>query len=55
MKKEITYIMDCATEDEILKAEKLQRKLYEKYNEVMVYPNGLCKIKIIARDKIKIK
>ena len=52
MKKQIVYFMETATQKQILEAEELQRNLYEKYNSVMVYPNGLCQIKIIATDEI---
>lgn len=51
MEKE--YILSIATAKEIVKAEKLQQKLYSQYNSVQVLPYGIDKIKIIASGKIK--
>jgi len=43
-------ILPVETEKQIIKAEKLQWKLYNKYNSVKVYPFGLCKVKIVASN-----
>lgn len=44
------YTLSIATEKEIIKAEKLQSKLYDQFESVTVKPIGLCKIEIIATD-----
>ena len=49
-KEEVVYIVPPGTEKEILRAEKLQQKLYNEYDSVEVYPHGLCEIKIVGKD-----
>lgn len=49
-KKEVVYTMPYATEKEIRKANSKRQKLYDKYNSVQVYPNGLHEVKIIATN-----
>lgn len=49
-KKEIVYTMPYETEKEIKKAQQKRQKLYEKYNNVQVYCNGLYEVRIIASD-----
>ena len=51
--KEVIYTMAYSTEKEIQKANNKRAKLYEKYNSVQVYPNGLNEVKIVATNKIK--
>ena len=51
IKHEEVYTVDTDTEQGILKAEELQAELYEKYDSVMVYPNGLCQVKIVASNE----
>lgn len=46
------YTLSINTEKEILRAERIQRKLYNLYNSVKIYTIGLNKIKIVATDKI---
>jgi hypothetical protein len=53
MKKEVIYTMPYETEEEIRKAGRKRERLYEKYNSVQVYPNGLSEVRIVATDKIK--
>lgn len=53
MKKEIIYTIPYSTEKDMHKANRLRMKLYNKYNSVQVYPNGLHELRIIATDKIK--
>lgn len=50
MKKEIVYTMPYVTEQEIKKANDKRQKLYEKFNSVMVYPNGMHEVRIIATN-----
>lgn len=51
MKKEIVYTMPYETENDIEEANKLRSNLYEKYDSVQVYPNGLYEVKIIATNE----
>lgn len=51
--KEVIYAMAYSTEKEIQKANNKRAKLYEKYNSVQVYPNGLNEVRIVATNKIK--
>ena len=53
MKKEVIYTMPYETEDEIKKAQELRSDLYDEYNIVSVYPNGLYEVRIICEDEIK--
>lgn len=53
--KEVVYTMPYQTEKDIQKANNKRSKLYEKYNLVQVYPNGLYEVRIIATKKIKNK
>jgi len=50
MKKEIVYTMPYVTEQEIKKANDKRQKLYEKFNSVMVCPNGMHEVRIIATN-----
>lgn len=52
MKKEIVYTVDIDTEKGMQEAEELRSSLYEKYNSVQVYPNGLNQVRIVATDEI---
>lgn len=52
MKKEIAYTIDTDTVEGIEKAEALQAELYETYGTVLVYPNGLHQVRIIASNEI---
>jgi hypothetical protein len=49
-KKEIVYTMHYSSEKEIRKANDKRQKLYEKYNSVQVYPNGLYEVRIVASN-----
>jgi hypothetical protein len=49
-KKEIVYTMPYSSEKEIRKANDKRQKLYEKYNSVQVYPNGLYEVRIVASN-----
>lgn len=51
-KKEIVYTMPYNTEAEIKKAQEKRHKLYEKYNNVQVYCNGLYEVRIIASNSL---
>lgn len=52
MKKEVIYTMPYNTEREIALAQELRQELYDKYNSVSVYPNGLYEVRIVAEDPI---
>ena len=52
MKKEIVYILPYETEKNIKAAEKLLSSLYEKFNSVQTYSNGLYEVRIVAEDEI---
>lgn len=52
MKKEVIYTLPYDTEEEIKKAQEIRQDLYEKYNSVGVYPNGLHEVRIICEDEI---
>lgn len=52
MKMEIVYTVPYETEKDIDEANELRTDLYEKYNSVLVYPNGLHEVRIIASDPI---
>jgi hypothetical protein len=51
-KKEIVYTMPYETETEIRKAQEKRHRLYEKYNNVQVYCNGLYEVRIIASNSL---
>lgn len=51
IKKEIVYTMPYITETDIKKANQKRSKLYEKFNSVQVYPNGLHEVRIIATNQ----
>ncbi len=53
IKKEIVYTMPYETEKDIQKAQRKRQSLYQKFNNVQVYCNGLTEVRIIATDKIK--
>lgn len=48
MRKQIVYTLPYVSGEDIRKASDLRDKLYEKYNNVNVYPNGLYEVRIIA-------
>jgi len=50
IKKEIIYTMPYQTEKEIEKVNSKRQKLYDKYNSVQVYPNGLYEVRIICSN-----
>lgn len=50
LKGEVTYTMPLETEKQIIEAEKLQTRLYKKYNSVRVVTAGLNRIRIIASN-----
>jgi len=50
--KEVIYTLPYQTESDIRKANAKRQKLYDKYDSVQVYPNGLYEIKIVATNKI---
>jgi len=50
--KEVIYTLPYQTESDIRKANVKRQRLYDKYNSVQVYPNGLHEVKIVATDKI---
>lgn len=50
MKKQIIYIMPYNTEAEIKKVNEKRQRLYNKYNSVQVYPNGLSEVRIICEN-----
>ena len=48
--KQVIYRLSIATEKEILRAEKIQARLYNEYSNIAIYHDGLCRIKIIATN-----
>lgn len=52
IKKEVVYTMPYTTESDIKKASQKRQKLYEKYNNVMVYPNGMHEVKIVCSQSL---
>jgi len=52
MKKEVVYFMPYETEEDIKKAVELRQELYDHYNSVNVYYNGLSEVRIVAENKI---
>ena len=48
MKKEVIYTMPYETEKDIKDAQELRQDLYQKYNSVQVYPNGLYEVRIVC-------
>jgi len=52
MKKEVVYFMPYETEEDIKKANELRQELYDHYNNVNVYYNGLSEVRIVAENKI---
>jgi len=48
IKKEIIYTCPYETQEDMNAADELRQELYEKYDSVNVYPNGLYEVKIIA-------
>lgn len=48
MKKQVVYTMPYSTEEDIKKANELRNDLYDEYDSVLVYPNGLHEVKIVA-------
>lgn len=50
IKKEVVYTMPYETEGDIKRAAQKRSSLYNKFNHVNVYPNGLHEIKIIAHN-----
>lgn len=49
-KKEVVYTMPYGTEKEIVAAAAKRSKLYDKFNSVQVYPNGLYEVRIVASN-----
>jgi len=52
MRKEVVYFMPYETEEDIKKAVELRQELYDHYNSVNVYYNGLTEVRIVAENKI---
>ena len=52
IKKEVVYTMPYTTESDIRKASQKRQKLYEKYNSVMIYINGLDEVKIVCSQSL---
>jgi hypothetical protein len=50
-KKEVFYNLSIATEKEILKAERIQNRLYGQYDFVTITPTGMCKVNVHAFNK----
>lgn len=49
---ELAYTMPYETKEDIKKAEDLRLELYEHFNSVQVYPNGLYEVRIVAENAI---
>ncbi len=50
IKKEIVYTLPNITEEDEKRIRELRDKLYEKYDVVSVYPNGLYESRVVAED-----
>lgn len=50
MKIELVYTMPYETAEDIAKASELRSTLYEHFNNVQVYPNGLYEVRVIATE-----
>lgn len=48
IKKEVVYTMPYSTKKDIQKAQQKRDSLYDKYDSVQVYPNGLDEVKIVC-------
>ena len=53
MIREVIYTIPYETENDIKKANELRTNLYEKFNSVQVYNNGLYEVKIVCKEEIK--
>lgn len=51
IKKEVTYTVPYETEVDIKIAGDIRQRLYETYNSVNVYPNGLYEVRIVAKNE----
>lgn len=51
IKKEVVYTMPYTTEEDIRKANNKRQKLYDKYESVQVYPNGMYEVKIVCTNQ----
>jgi hypothetical protein len=50
IKKEVVYTMPYTTESDIKKAKNKRQRLYDKYDSVQVYPNGLYEVRIVCSN-----
>lgn len=50
--REVVHVMDTATTEGEERANRLRSRLYTFYNSVQVYPDGLCRVRIVATDPI---
>jgi hypothetical protein len=53
IKKEVVYTMPYTTKIDIQKAQQKRDKLYDKYDSVQVYPNGLDEVRIVCSQSQK--
>jgi hypothetical protein len=51
-KKETIYTLPYKTEEDIKKAQDFRTDLYDRFNSVQVYPNGLYEVRIICEKEI---
>lgn len=54
VKKETVYTLPYQTEEEIAKAVELRSTLYDDFDDVQVYPNGLYEVRVIATEYVEI-
>ncbi len=54
IKKEIVYTLPNNTEEDIKRIEELRSELYEKFESVNVYPNGLYEIRVVAEEEVEL-
>ena len=50
IKKEVIYTLPYETEKDIKYAQEFRQDLYDKFNSVMVTPNGLYEVRIICEE-----
>lgn len=50
MKREVVYTIDTDTAAGEARANRIRTRLYEKFDNVQVYPNGLYQVRIVATN-----
>lgn len=53
MKKETVYTLPYETEQQIKEAQEFRERLYNKFDSVLVYPNGLYEVRMVGTNNYK--